>query len=42
MAETTGISWANATLNFWNGCTKVGTACEAMGLFEGEDQPCMR
>jgi protein gp37 len=32
MAETTGISWSDATLNFWVGCTKVSTgdhgACE--------------
>lgn len=32
MAETTGISWCHATLNFWVGCTKVSTgeqgACE--------------
>lgn len=32
MAETTNISWADATLNFWAGCTKVSTgadgACE--------------
>lgn len=32
MAETTGISWADATLNFWISCTKVSVgehgACE--------------
>lgn len=32
MAEITGISWADGTLNFWVGCTKVSTgdkgACE--------------
>lgn len=32
MAETTNISWCDATLNFWVGCTKVSTgpkgACE--------------
>lgn len=32
MAEITNISWADATLNFWIGCTKVSTgdhgACE--------------
>lgn len=28
MAETTGISWAHATLNFWIGCTKIGKACD--------------
>lgn len=35
MAEKTGISWADATLNFWIGCTEVsveasgGGACDA-------------
>lgn len=28
MAERTGISWADATLNFWIGCTKVSPACD--------------
>lgn len=28
MAETTGISWADATVNFWIGCTKVSAACD--------------
>lgn len=28
MAETTNISWADATLNFWIGCTKVSRACD--------------
>lgn len=28
MADQTGISWADATLNFWIGCTKVGPACD--------------
>ena len=28
MAETTNISWADATLNFWIGCTKVSPACD--------------
>jgi protein gp37 len=27
MAETTGISWADATFNPWIGCTKVSPAC---------------
>lgn len=27
MGETTGISWCDATLNFWIGCTKVSDAC---------------
>ena len=25
MAETSGISWTDATMNFWIGCTEVGT-----------------
>ena len=29
MAETTGISWADATFNPWIGCTKVGPGCDA-------------
>ena len=28
MAETTHISWADATLNFWIGCTKIGPECD--------------
>lgn len=28
MAETTGIGWTNATINFWIGCTPVGPGCE--------------
>lgn len=28
MAETTGISWCDHTMNFWIGCTKVSPACD--------------
>jgi protein gp37 len=28
MAETTGISWADHTMNFWIGCQAVSAACE--------------
>lgn len=28
MAEQTNISWADATINFWIGCTKVSPACD--------------
>jgi len=28
MAETTGISWTDSTINFWIGCTKVGPGCQ--------------
>jgi len=29
MAETTGISWCDATFNPWWGCTKVSPACDS-------------
>ncbi len=28
MAATTGISWTDATVNFWWGCTKIGPGCD--------------
>ncbi|WP_067734456.1 DUF5131 family protein [Novosphingobium naphthalenivorans] len=28
MAETTAIEWADATANFWIGCTKLSLACD--------------
>lgn len=28
MSETTGISWCDSTVNFWEGCTKVSPACD--------------
>lgn len=28
MAAETGISWADSTCNFWEGCTKVSPACD--------------
>lgn len=28
MAETTAISWADATVNFWMGCTAISPACD--------------
>lgn len=28
MAETSGIEWTDATVNFWWGCTKVGPGCD--------------
>lgn len=28
MADTTGIAWADATLNLWKGCTQVSPACD--------------
>jgi protein gp37 len=29
VGEQTGISWTDATQNFWEGCTKVGPGCDA-------------
>src|SRR5579884_3895485 len=28
MADNTGIEWADHTMNFWLGCTKVSPACD--------------
>lgn len=28
MAERTGITWTDATLNWWWGCTEVTSACD--------------
>lgn len=28
MADTTGISWCDATINFWIGCTRTSPACD--------------
>lgn len=28
MGEKTGISWTDSTMNFWEGCTKVGPGCD--------------
>lgn len=28
MAETTGISWTDHTMNFWWGCQKIGPGCD--------------
>jgi protein gp37 len=28
MGDTTGISWTDSTMNFWEGCTKVGPGCD--------------
>jgi len=48
MAATTDIGWADATVNFWIGCTKVGPCCEdcyavliaaQMGIAWGDDAP---
>lgn len=33
MAETTKISWADATVNFWVGCKKVSEACKYCYMF---------
>ena len=28
MGDTTGIEWTDSTMNFWEGCTKVGPGCD--------------
>lgn len=28
MGDITGIAWTDSTLNFWEGCTKVGPGCD--------------
>lgn len=28
MGEQTGIAWTDSTMNFWEGCTKVGPGCD--------------
>lgn len=28
MGDTSGISWTDSTMNFWEGCTKVGPGCD--------------
>ncbi len=28
MGDKTGISWTDSTMNFWEGCTKVGPGCD--------------
>ncbi len=28
MSETTEIAWCDSTVNFWEGCTKVGPGCD--------------
>ena len=34
MGETTGISWTNATANFWQGCHKLSAGCKNCYMFE--------
>lgn len=33
MAEITGISWCDATINFWHGCHKVSEGCKYCYMF---------
>lgn len=33
MAETTGIGWTDATINFWHGCHKVSEGCKFCYMF---------
>jgi protein gp37 len=37
MAQTTGIPWADHTLNSWLGCTKVSCGCDHCYAETGED-----
>lgn len=38
MAEKTGISWTNATVNFWRGCTKISPGCKNCYMFREQSR----
>jgi protein gp37 len=38
MAETTGISWCDATINFWHGCQKVSEGCKYCYMFRDKEK----
>lgn len=38
MAETTGISWCDATINFWHGCTKVSEGCKYCYMYRDKEK----
>jgi protein gp37 len=38
MAETTGITWADATVNFWHGCKKVSEGCKYCYMFRDKEK----
>lgn len=38
MSETTGISWCDATVNFWHGCKKVSEGCKFCYMYRDKDR----
>lgn len=38
MAETTKISWTDATINFWHGCKKVSEGCKYCYMYRDKDR----
>jgi protein gp37 len=38
MAETTGIEWCDATINFWHGCTKVSEGCKYCYMYRDKQR----
>lgn len=38
MAETTNISWADATVNFWHGCEKVSEGCKYCYMYRDKEK----
>ena len=38
MAEFTGISWCDATVNFWHGCKKVSEGCKYCYMYRDKDR----
>lgn len=38
MSEVTAISWTNATINFWTGCTKVSAGCKYCYMYRDKDR----
>jgi protein gp37 len=38
MAEKTGISWCDATVNFWHGCKKVSEGCKFCYMYRDKDR----
>lgn len=38
MGESTGISWCDATVNFWHGCKKVSEGCKFCYMYRDKDR----
>jgi protein gp37 len=38
MGETTGISWSDATINFWHGCRKVSEGCKFCYMYREKEK----